>query len=166
MPDAPHSDQAFIRVLTEIVAKNLKNEDFGIKNLAREAGMSSSTLNRRLTRILGKTGNQFIREVRLRKAYEMLHEKSVNVSEVSYAVGFGSPAYFSACFHEFFGYPPREVSKEGLLSLHDINFAETAGTPAPKKSLRELSATYRPWIMSFLILAIGAAIFVYIKFFK
>ena len=109
MSDARNSDQAFILFLTEIVVKNLKNENFGIKDLAREAGLSSSTLNRRLNRTARKTGNQFIREIRLRKAHEMLGNKSVNVSEVSYAVGFSSPAYFSACFHEYFGYPPRNV---------------------------------------------------------
>jgi AraC-like DNA-binding protein len=54
MSDAYNSNQAFIVALTEIVVRNLKNENFRIKNLAREAGMSSSTLNRRLNKINGK----------------------------------------------------------------------------------------------------------------
>jgi len=32
-----------------------------------------------------------------------------NVSEVAYSVGFSSPAYFSRCFKEEFGYPPRDI---------------------------------------------------------
>lgn len=164
MSEAQNSDQAFINALTDIVVKNLRNENFRIKHLAREAGLSSSTLNRRLNKIVGKTGNQFIREIRLNKAHEMLQEKSVNVSEVSFAVGFSSPAYFSACFHEYFGYPPREANKESAFRLLDENITELAELQNPKKSLRELPGVYRPWILSFLLLAIGIVIFAYIKF--
>lgn len=164
MADAQNSDKAFILALTEIVLKNLKNENFRIRSLAREAGLSSSTLNRRLNRIAGKSGNHFIREIRLRKAHEMLQEKSVNVSEVSYAVGFSSPAYFSACFHEYFGYPPREVSKESLFRLPSETITNPAEHPNRKKSLHKFLKYYQPWILVSLLTAIGILIYVYIKF--
>lgn len=163
MSDAQHIDQAFILHLTEIVVRNLKNENFRINHLAREAGMSSSTLNRRLNKITGKSGNQFIREVRLRKAHEMLQEKSANVSEVSYAVGFSSPAYFSACFHEHFGYPPSKVTKESTFSLPDNHFTDTTVLQNRKKSLRDSPGVYQPWIVAALLAAIGLIIFTYIK---
>ena len=163
MADAQNSDQAFILALTEIVTRNLKNENFRIRNLAREAGMSSSTLNRRLNRVAGKSGNQFIREIRLRKAHEMLQEKSVNVSEVAFAAGFGSPAYFSACFHEYFGYPPSKVNKDTTFSLPDENIAGPAGFKKQQKSIHELLRVYRSWILSFLLAAVGIIIFFYVK---
>lgn len=141
--EAQNRDQAFILALTDIVVKNLKDENFRIKNLAREVGLSSSTLNRRLNRIAGKSGNQFIREIRLRKAHEMLQAKSVNVSEVSYAAGFSSPAYFSACFHEYFGYPLSKVAKDTTFSLPEENIAEPAGLRKQKKSIPELLRDYR-----------------------
>jgi AraC-like DNA-binding protein/tetratricopeptide (TPR) repeat protein/TolB-like protein len=161
MSDARNSDQAFILFLTEIVVKNLKNENFGIKDLAREAGLSSSTLNRRLNRTARKTGNQFIREIRLRKAHEMLREKSVNVSEVSYAVGFSSPAYFSACFHEYFGYPPRNVIREGTVSQADDTNAAPAEQKRMKKSFREFLNSSRIWIISFVFATIGIILFIF-----
>jgi len=164
MPATPNRDQAFILVLTDIVMKNLKDENFGMKDLAREAGLSISTLNRRLNRIAGKSGNQFIRELRLRKAHEMLQDRSFNVSEVSYAVGFSSPAYFSACFHNYFGYPPRNVIKESAFGSPGDNITEPAALHYRKKSLHESLNIYRPWILSFLLSAIGISIFIYIKF--
>jgi AraC-like DNA-binding protein/tetratricopeptide (TPR) repeat protein len=164
MSDAQNNDQSFILALTEIVLNNLKNENFRIRNLAREAGLSSSTLNRRLNRIAGKSGNQFIREIRLRKAHEMLQGKSVNVSEVSYAVGFSSPAYFSACFHEYFGYPPREVSKESVFRLPEANITKPAEEQNRKKSLHKFLKIYQPWILVFLLTAISIITFVYFKF--
>jgi AraC-like DNA-binding protein/tetratricopeptide (TPR) repeat protein len=163
MSNIHNSDQTFILTLTDIVLRNLINEDFRIGDLARESGLSSSTLNRRLSRIAGKSGSEFIREIRLRKAHEMLQGRSANISEVSYSVGFSSPAYFSACFHEYFGYPPSKVTKDSTFSLPDENIAEQAGFKKQKKSIRELLRVYRSWILSFLMAAAGIIIFLYVK---
>ena len=102
-------DQILIRKLTEIILANLENENFGVKELANESGMSQYRLNRRIHSISNKTINQFISETRLRKALEMLQNEELTAAEVSYRVGFSSPAYFTKCFHEFFGYPPGKV---------------------------------------------------------
>jgi transcriptional regulator GlxA family with amidase domain len=39
----------------------------------------------------------------------MIEEEKGNVAEVAYSVGFSSPAYFSKCFKEEFGYPPSNI---------------------------------------------------------
>jgi TolB-like protein/Tfp pilus assembly protein PilF len=49
--------------------------------------------------------------VRLEKAMEMLQKNVKSAAEIAYEVGFGSPAYFSRCFHEHYGFPPGEVKK-------------------------------------------------------
>lgn len=98
-------NQIFILKLTEIIHTNLKNENFGVKELANDSGMSQKTLRKRLQSINNKSVNQFIREVRLEKALEILHNEEITASEVAYRVGFGSPAYFSTCFTKYFGYP-------------------------------------------------------------
>jgi TolB-like protein/AraC-like DNA-binding protein/Tfp pilus assembly protein PilF len=111
MSEHPVKDQIFISKLTEIILTNLGNENFGVNELVKEAGISHYSLNRRLQAIVNKSIKQFIREVRLQKALEMLQNEEVTVSQVAYKVGFGSPAYFNTCFHEFFGYPPGAVKK-------------------------------------------------------
>ena len=111
MGDQTSIDHAFIRKLTEIILANLENEHFGVKELARETGTSQFNLNRKLHSVCRKTINQFIREVRLERAIEILRKESVTASEVAFKVGFSSPAYFSTCFSEYFGYPPGEVKK-------------------------------------------------------
>ncbi len=107
-------DQVFIRQLTDIILANLANENFRVNDLARESGMSLYNLSRKLHSTKKKTVNQFIREVRLQKAFEMLREGTFTAAEVAYRAGFGSPAYFNKCFHGFYGYPPGEVIKSGL----------------------------------------------------
>jgi transcriptional regulator GlxA family with amidase domain len=45
----------------------------------------------------------------LKKAKEFLLNEDIKISEISYRVGFGSPTYFSKCFHEYFGVAPGEL---------------------------------------------------------
>lgn len=111
MTDSSSIDKVFIRKLTGIVLANLENADFGVKELAHESGISPYRLNRRLHSTNRKTTRQFIRELRLQKALEMLQNEECNVSEISYRAGFNSPSYFNSCFHEYFGYPPGKVKK-------------------------------------------------------
>jgi TolB-like protein/AraC-like DNA-binding protein len=107
-------DQAFIRKLTDIVLSNLQNENFGVNELAFEAGVSRFTVNRKLKSILKQDAGQFIRGVRLQRAMEMLEYNEGTVAEIAFRVGFSSPTYFNRCFHEQYGYPPGEVKKRRL----------------------------------------------------
>ena len=111
MTEPLSNDQIFIRKLTDIVRANLKNENFGVNELARELKMSHYRLGRKLFKAKGEKIGQFIREVRLKKALEILQTEDTTASEVSFIVGFSSPAYFNKCFHEYFGYPPGKVKK-------------------------------------------------------
>ena len=102
-----HSE--FIQKLTNLVEANLANEKFGPEELAREAGMSHSNLNRKLKSVSNQTISQFIRELRLKKAKELLLNEDLTIAEISYRVGFGSPTYFNNCFHDYFGVSPGEL---------------------------------------------------------
>jgi tetratricopeptide (TPR) repeat protein len=105
------TDQIFIKKLTDIVLANLGNEKFGVMELAREMEMSHYRLSRKLFLAKGEKASQFIREIRLAEALKQLTSEDITASEVSFKVGFSSPAYFNKCFHEYFGYPPGKVIK-------------------------------------------------------
>jgi AraC-like DNA-binding protein/tetratricopeptide (TPR) repeat protein len=115
--------QIFINKLTEIVLANLADENFGVRDLARESGLSLYRLSRRLNSVSRKTIVQFIREIRLQKALEMLQSGTYTVAEVSFKTGFNSPNYFNKCFHEYFGYSPGKALKgeAGNADLSDFN---------------------------------------------
>lgn len=99
----------FLQKLSALVEANLANENFGPEELAKEAGMSHSNLNRRLNSITNQNASHFIREVRLKKAKKLLQNEDATVAEIAYRVGFGSATYFSKCFHEYFGVTPGEM---------------------------------------------------------
>jgi TolB-like protein/AraC-like DNA-binding protein/Tfp pilus assembly protein PilF len=112
-------DQLFIKRLTEVILANIAHEDFSVEHIAEAVGMSRSSIHRRLKEIRNQNASQFIREIRLQEAMEMLKQDLGNASEIAYKVGFGSPAYFTKCFHEYYGYPPGEVRKRSYNNRSD-----------------------------------------------
>ena len=109
MDNNSFTDNNFLERLRKITEDNLKNSQFGVSELAREAGMSRSNLHRRIRKETKNSASRFIRQIRLERAMELLRQTSLTVSEVSWEVGFSSTSYFIKCFHEFFGYPPGEI---------------------------------------------------------
>lgn len=104
-------DKGFLRKTEEIILKNLANEQFGVSELAASMGMSRSNLLRKIKRIAGESASQFIRNIRLRHALQLLKEEDLNISQVAFEVGFGSTSYFIKCFREKYGHPPGEIVK-------------------------------------------------------
>lgn len=102
-------EQQFIGRLTEVIEANFSDGSFGVAELAKEMGISHSSLHRKLKAIAQQSISQFIRETRLKHAMELLQLQAGTVAEIAYGVGFGSNTYFSKCFHDFYGYPPGEV---------------------------------------------------------
>jgi AraC-like DNA-binding protein/TolB-like protein len=164
--EVPVIDQVFISKLTEIIHVNMGNENFGVKELVHESGMSRSGLNRRLNKITNKTVSQFIREVRLQKALEMLQNEALTAYEVAYKVGFNSPAYFNTCFHEFFGYPPGKVKKRSLESPEEDMLAHVTDKQKQNRTIWNALAFNKSLIFVLSVLIVVLIITVYPKIFK
>ena len=111
MPNSQPTENDFLRKITEIIEDNISNEQFGVSELADGIGMSRSNLLRKVKSSTNLSVSQFINQVRLKKAMEMLKDSSLRVSEISYQVGFSSPSYFIKCFRDHYGYPPGEAGK-------------------------------------------------------
>lgn len=117
MPDPSVADIQFLNELHEVIAKNMANEQFGVTELAEAMNMSRSNLLRKVKKSTDLPVNQLIREVRLKRAMELLQNSASNVSEVSHQVGFNSTSYFIKCFREFYGFPPGEAAKRSITEI-------------------------------------------------
>ena len=73
--------------------------------------MSRRQFYRKLKSIVNLPGTEFIRQVRLKRAVQLLESGHYNVSEVAWKIGFNDPAYFSRCFKKEFGKAPQEYLK-------------------------------------------------------
>lgn len=151
------NDKEFVNKLTLLILENLEDENFGTEKLVQLTGMSRYGLNKKLHSINNKFISRFIHEVRLQKALEMLQYEEVTASEVSYKVGFSSPAYFTKCFHEFFGYPPGKVKRVNPESLEgNIQTTEILKQETKKSSRQNLLFTGSIGILLFVLITIIA----------
>ena len=131
MSDKLSMNDALIQKLKGILEVNLPDENFGVSELAAEAGMSRSQLHRRLKDSIGKSSSQFIREYRLNKAMQMLKVNSGTASEIAYRVGFSSPTYFSTSFKNFYGYSPGEVKFQNTIDPKKKSFSKKLAAIIP-----------------------------------
>jgi tetratricopeptide (TPR) repeat protein/AraC-like DNA-binding protein len=166
MKEPLSTDQIFIRKLVDIVLANLRNENFGGKELAQESGLSLYNLKRKLLAATQKSVNQFIREIRLRKAMEMLKNEDLTASEVAYKTGFSSPNYFNTSFHEFFGYPPGKVKKGDREKPDEDIVAYFTSGQKHKKSIRQTFPFYKAGIPAISLLVVMIGILFYLKIFR
>ena len=105
----------FIEKAEAIILKNISNEEFGVSELAEAMNLSRSNLFRKIKKDTQLSASQFIRQVRLKKGLELVKQKTLTISEISYQVGFGNTSYFIKCFREYYGFPPGEVGKGKLV---------------------------------------------------
>ncbi len=90
-----------------------KNRKIVIKLLAKDLGISVSTLERETKKNYGKSPIAVINEYRLNKAMRLLDEGvHMSISDLSKHVGFNSPSYFTKCFIGQFGHTPVYYKKQ------------------------------------------------------
>jgi len=102
-------DEHFMNKIMEVIEQHISEEEFTIEEFGNEVGMSRSQIHRKLKALSGKSASRYIRSVRLARAKKMIDDQNGNISEIAYSVGFSSPAYFTKCFKDEFGYPPSDL---------------------------------------------------------
>ncbi|MEX2231297.1 MAG: hybrid sensor histidine kinase/response regulator transcription factor [Cyclobacteriaceae bacterium] len=99
-------DEKFLKKVLDIIEVHMDDENFSIVELSQEAGYSHIHFYRKIKALSGQTPSQFLRTIRLKRAADLLRNKSDNVSQIAYSVGFSSQSYFIKCFKEQFGMTP------------------------------------------------------------
>jgi signal transduction histidine kinase/ligand-binding sensor domain-containing protein/DNA-binding response OmpR family regulator len=101
-------NETFTEKVERIVEKDLQNPSFEIAGLASELGMSRSSFHRKIKALVNLTPSEFIRDIRLKKAVELMKQGSYNVDEIGSYVGFNSSSYFIRSFKKKYGKTPKE----------------------------------------------------------
>jgi len=110
-------DTKLLDKAVQLIQDNISNTGFSVERLSHELRMSRVYLYKKLTALTGKTPNELIRLVRLKKAAGLLLETDMTISEITYAVGFGDPRYFSKLFKAEFKVLPSKYRENQGLSL-------------------------------------------------
>lgn len=107
----PVSEHQFIDQLTAIVHQHIDDTGFTVEQLAEGTNMSRVQLHRKLKAVANTTATQFIRDIRLARAAQLLTENRENVTQIAYAVGFDNLSYFAKVFQEQYGVTPSQYGK-------------------------------------------------------
>jgi signal transduction histidine kinase/DNA-binding response OmpR family regulator len=105
-------EDEFVRRAVNVVEDHISHPDLGVEMLMRELAVSRTQLFRKLKAITGYSANQFIRDIKLKRAAQLLRQNRHSIAEVLYISGFNSPSYFSACFKEAYGCLPKEYAPQ------------------------------------------------------
>ena len=105
------NDKLLERVMN-VINKNIGNSDLSVDFIADEVGISRVHLHRKMKELTGQTPHDFIRNIRLKQAAQLLANHSMNITEVMYACGFNNSASFSTIFKKFYGLSPRDYMRE------------------------------------------------------
>ncbi|KJD36453.1 AraC family transcriptional regulator [Tamlana sedimentorum] len=100
-------EQQFVSDLNKIINKNIDNSKFSVENLANDLNISRIQLYRKMKAIMGVNISDYIQNIRLEKAKNMLINTPLTISEIAYATGFSSPNYFSTSFKNKFNKSPK-----------------------------------------------------------
>jgi signal transduction histidine kinase/DNA-binding response OmpR family regulator len=102
----------FLEKCMSVVESHLEDENFTVKTLLSEMGMSHSNLFRKVKSISGLSVNVFIRFIRLRKAAELFVTTDYNVNETAFMVGIKDAKYFREQFNKLFKMNPSDYIKK------------------------------------------------------
>lgn len=81
-------------------------EAWTLDRMARLTHLSRSALTERFRRVAGQSPMQLVREIRMREARLLLGDTGRPVTQIAFAVGYGSVAAFSRAFSAHHGLPP------------------------------------------------------------
>ena len=111
-------DQKFLDKVISIIEHNMKKAiDIDVNTIAREVGMSKSSFYRKIKLIMDLSPVEFVKNIRLKHAYELLEKGETSLESVAYSTGFSSAKYFSTCFKEQFGITPTDFLRRRELDV-------------------------------------------------
>jgi AraC-like DNA-binding protein len=87
------------------------NEKISMEKLSKRVGLSQTQLYRKVTSLTGHSPNNFIHELRLKKALKLINQQYGNIAEIAFASGFNNPSYFTKSFQRRFGILPAKALK-------------------------------------------------------
>ena len=101
-------DKDFLAKMTRYVEENIAQPDLDFKKLGEHASMSRTVLYAKFKTLTDLGVHDFIKNIRLKKALQLLQEGKLNISQVAYEVGFATPSYFSKSFMKQYNLTPKE----------------------------------------------------------
>ena len=120
-----HAEEINYEVAIARETRNILCADLSQNHTARELAqrfqVAETSLKNYFRGVFGENLSTFLREVRMRRAAELLQSSELRVAEIAAQVGYENQSKFAAVFVRHFGCPPLEYRRRAHLSIADDN---------------------------------------------
>lgn len=99
-------DKKFLEQVLDLLEKNYANANYGVPQMQQDLAMSKTQLHRKLKALTNGSPGELLRNFRLKRAAQLLSQKTDTVTQIAYQVGFNNLSYFAKCFKEQYGVAP------------------------------------------------------------
>lgn len=109
-PQSP--DELLLQKVLLYIETHVQDSDLKIEDVCQSIGLSRAHLYRKMKALTGYSMNDLIKEIRLKRAQQLLQDSKFQINEVAYMVGFNDPEYFRKSFKAKFGCSPSTYTKQ------------------------------------------------------
>jgi two-component system response regulator YesN len=101
-----------IRQAKEYLAQHYANPELSLNEVASQVNLSASHFSVVFSQEAGQTFKEYLTEIRINKAKELLRMTSLRSADIAYQVGYNDPHYFSSVFKKNIGLSPIEFRSQ------------------------------------------------------
>ncbi|MBO5846794.1 MAG: response regulator [Bacteroidales bacterium] len=112
MPEIRPADEIFLQELMAFMEQHMDDADFTIEDFATALSMGRTTFYNKLKATTGLSPVDFVLQIRIKRAVQLMQTRNFSIAEVAYRTGFNDPKYFSRCFKKFHGESPSVFMKK------------------------------------------------------
>lgn len=105
------NDRKFMEQVMQLMEKNMDNCNLMVEDLVSGLAVSRSVFFKKLKSLTGLAPVEFIREMRIRRAAQLIVKGEYSMTQIAYMVGISDSRYFSKCFKQQMGMTPTEYKE-------------------------------------------------------
>ena len=101
-------ENEFINKVIAIIEENIANKNLDVEMICKNLHFSQTVLYKKVKSLTGLTIHEIVKNIRLKKAAELMSTKQYTVYEIADMIGYSDTKYFSSEFKKKFGVSPRD----------------------------------------------------------
>lgn len=111
-PQIVNEDEEMMDNLMKFIEQRLDDENLHIEDMAEAVNMGRSVFYNKIKELVGVSPSDFLRQVRMQRATQLVSKSKMSFSQIAYSVGFTDPKYFTKCFKKETGMTPSEYREK------------------------------------------------------
>lgn len=105
-------DEEIMVKVMQVIEENIDNNTFSVEDLGTFVGLNRTSFYYKLKSLTGYSPVEFIRDIRLKRAAQLIINNQLLIKEIAYMTGFSDIKYFTKSFKKKYNMTPMEYRKQ------------------------------------------------------